>query len=275
MQIIGFICAIIALLQATRVTKATKAMDEGVWLSGAAYCGKENYNTMQVSGPASGFKVSTILYDPKTDLQGFAGVLETSKSIYVVFRGSSSLLNWMDDAEIIKDPYISYPDCGCQVHHGFYKSALNVKNATIESVFSLQKKYKDYDVIVTGHSYGAAVAQLMAMELEKAGIETMVYNYGQPRTGDKKYADFVNTVIKDYARVTHHKDIVPHVPPTEGFAYYHSCGEVYEDAVGALKRCSEIECEDPTCADQYKLAETNGDDHSIYLGHVVGCEEST
>ena len=275
MQIVGLLFTIITFLQTLKVIMASNMLEEGVWLSGAAYCGKDKYNTMQVAGPASGFKVSTILYDPKTDLQGFTGVLGTSKTIYVVFRGSSSLLNWIDDAEIIKDPYLSYPECGCQVHHGFYRSALNVKNATIESVFSLQRKYKDYDVVATGHSYGAAVAQIMAMELEKVGIETMVYNYGQPRTGDEKYADFVNTVIKEYVRVTHDRDVVPHVPPIEGFEYYHSCGEVFENSAGILEQCSEIDCEDPKCADRYNMYETNADDHSIYLGHVVGCEEST
>jgi len=42
-----------------------------------------------------------------------------------------------------------------------------------------------------------------------------------------------------------------------------------------LNVCSEANCEDLKCADQYKLTETNSDDHSYYLGHRVSCEEST
>ena len=43
-------------------------LNTGVWLSGAAYCGKENYNTMKLGGPATGFIYKDTLYDVKTDL---------------------------------------------------------------------------------------------------------------------------------------------------------------------------------------------------------------
>ncbi len=69
--------------------------------------------------------------------------------------------------------------------------------------------------------------------------------------------------------------MVPHVPPTEGFGYYHSCGEVFEDSTGTLHTCSSTVCEDPKCSAQYPLYKTNTDDHSYYLGHRVSCEAST
>ena len=106
-------------------------------------------------------------------------------------------------------------------------------------------------------------------------IQTKLYNYGQPRVGDLKYADFVNTVISEYYRATHNKDIVPHVPPIEGFGYQHSCREIFEDINGKLTTCSEVNCEDSKCADQYSLIQTNTDDHSVYLGHPLYCEDST
>lgn len=253
-------------------TELYEELNIGVWLSSAAYCGKEKYSTMVLSGPAKGFVYKDTLYDAKTDLQGYTGFLASSKSIYVVLRGSSSTMNWLDDFEVKQVPYTSYPECNCKVHNGFYHSALGVSNKTIESVKSMKKKYPSYSVVVTGHSYGASCAQLLAMELEKNGIETKLYNYGQPRVGDNKYASFVNTIIPIYYRVTHNKDLVPHVPPIEGFGYHHSCTEIFEDATGNLKICSESNCEDPACADQYGLTETNTDDHSYYLGHQLTCE---
>jgi hypothetical protein len=244
-----------------------------VWLSGAAYCDKSKYYSMKVGGPSSGFVVKDILYDAKTDLQGYTGYLSKYQNIYVVIRGSSSVKNWIDDFEVIKVPYNTYPECNCEVHNGFYKSALNVKNATISSVKNLIKQFPSYSVIVTGHSYGASCSQLLAMELEKVGIVTTIYNYGQPRIGDKLYAGFANTVINNYWRFTHNRDIVPHVPPQQ-MDYLHSCREVFEDANGYLNLCSEALCEDPKCADQFALKETNGDDHSIYLKHPVSCDAS-
>jgi hypothetical protein len=244
------------------------------YLSGAAYCGKENYNTMKLAGPASGFVYKDTLYDVKTDLQGYVGYLSSKKTIYVALRGSSSALNWLDDIEVKLVDYTSWPTCGCKVHYGFYRSALGVTNKTIESVSLLKKRFPTYKVIMTGHSYGASTAQLLAMELEKKGINVEIYNYGQPRVGEQKYAGFVNTVINDYWRFTHNKDIVPHVPPTAGFGYLHSCREVFEDENGELHLCSEANCEDPTCANQYSLTQTNTDDHSYYLGRRIDCENS-
>jgi hypothetical protein len=247
----------------------------GVWLSGAAYCNKENYISMQVGGPATGFVYKTTLYDAKTDLQGFIGILPSTKSIYVVIRGSSSKMNWLDDFEVRKVDYTTYPECDCNVHNGFYRSALGVSNQTVYDVKNLLKTYPTYSVVVTGHSYGASCGQLLAMELERNGIKTKLYDYGQPRVGDTKYATFVNSIISEYFRTTHNKDTVPHVPPIDGFGYYHSCREIFEDTDGNLTECSETDCEDPKCADQYSLIKSSTDDHLYYLGHRVSCEEST
>lgn len=250
-------------------------LNTGVWLSGAAYCGKDKYNTMKLGGPATGFIYNETLYDINTDLQGYIGILPTTKSIYVVLRGSSSVRNWLDDLEIKLVPYNSFPECNCKVHYGFYNSALAVASKTIETVKQLQIQYSDYSVVVTGHSYAASTGQLLAMELVKYGIEVKLYNYGQPRVGDAIYATFVNTQITEYYRTTHNQDIVPHVPPIEVLGYLHSCREIFEDYAGKLTLCSATNCEDPTCADQFSLAQTNGYDHLYYLGHSISCNEST
>ena len=250
-------------------------LNTGVWLSGAAYCGKDKYNTMILGGPASGFTYKETIYDAKTDLQGYIGILPTTKSIYVVIRGSSSAMNWLDDFEVKLVYYDTFPECNCNVHYGFYNSALGVVNKTIESVKSLKVKYPSYSVMVTGHSYGAACGQLLAMELVKKGINVKLYNYGQPRVGDSNYAAFVNTKIDEYYRTTHNRDVVPHVPPIEVLGYLHSCREIFENSSGELTICSASNCEDSTCADQFSLTQTNIDDHSYYLGHRVSCNEST
>ena len=250
-------------------------LNTGVWLSGAAYCGKDKYNTMILGGPASGFTYKETIYDAKTDLQGYIGILPTTNSIYVVIRGSSSAMNWLDDFEVKLVYYDTFPECNCNVHYGFYNSALGVVNKTIESVKSLKVKYPSYSVMVTGHSYGAACGQLLAMELVKKGINVKLYNYGQPRVGDSNYAAFVNTKIDEYYRTTHNRDVVPHVPPIEVLGYLHSCREIFENSSGELTICSASNCEDPMCADQFSLTQTNIDDHSYYLGHRVSCNEST
>jgi len=250
-------------------------LNTGVWLSGAAYCGKDKYSSMILKGPASGFVYKDTLYDVKTDLQGYIGILPTTKSIYVVLRGSSSAINWLDDFEVKLVPYTSFPECNCNVHYGFYNSALGVSTKAVSVVKNLMKQYSGYSVVVTGHSYGASCGQLIGMELERNGINVKVYDYGQPRVGDSKYAAFVNTKIEEHYRTVHNKDMVPHVPPIEGLGYHHSCREIFEDSTGKLTVCSSTNGEDPNCADQYSLTQTNTGDHSYYLGHHMSCEDST
>jgi hypothetical protein len=43
---------------------------------------------------------------------------------------------------------------------------------------------------------------------------------------------------------------------------------------GKLGICSEIDCEDPKCSNQFKIYETKSEDHSLYLKHNLTCEDS-
>ena len=247
----------------------------GVYLAGAAYCGKDKYSTMVLTGPAKGFVVTGTIYDRPTDLQGYVGYLDLTKTIHVVLRGSSSILNWLDDFEVRQVDYTTWSDCGCKVHNGFYKAALGLSNETIRLIKVLKISKPTYKIYINSHSLGSSVGDLLSMELLKEQIETNVYGYGKPRVGDKTYAQFYNGKIKEHYRHTHNKDIVPHVPPIEGFGYYHSCQEIFETESGEIKFCSQTNCEDKTCGDQYSISQTNSNDHSYYLGHKVSCEEST
>lgn len=226
--------------------------------------------THTFKGPATGFVPTYVIYDSKTDTQGYIGYLPSDKSIYVVFRGSISLENWITDLDAIKTPYTSYPECNCQVHKGFYASEQTVINSVITEVKRLQGLKAGYPVKVTGHSLGGALAQLTSMDLLKAGIPNSVINFGQPRTGDKAYATFATGKVPTW-RVTHNKDMVPHLPVTTGMEYYHVCREEWENASGVLKTC-DTSCEDKTCADQFPISQTNTDDHVVYLGLDMNCD---
>lgn len=240
-----------------------------VWLSGAAYCGKDIYYNMKLGGPAQGFKTHIALYDYKSDLQGYTGVLRDKKQIYIVFR-PFKFINWLDSKQV---PYNNNECLDCKVHNGFYNSSLAVKADVLMSVRGLKKKYLNYEIIVTGHSYGAACAQLIGMELVSNGFQDVsVYNFGQPRIGNKIFANYVETKLADKLwRFTHNKDIVPHLPTNN---YLHSCREVFETESRKLRLCSDYVGEDPKCANQYALKETNTADHLIYLHHNMRCEAS-
>ncbi len=241
-------------------SQATKSL----WLSAAAYCGKDAYPSHVFKGVTSGFVYTKTISDSATDTQGYIGYLPSDKSIYVVFRGSQSIRNWISNLDAFKTPYTSFPECNCQVHKGFYAAEQKVISGIISEVKALQSAHSGYSVKVTGHSLGAALAQLTSLDLLKAGISNSVYNFGQPRTGDQTYAAFATSKLTTW-RVTHNKDTVPHLPYTTVMEFYHVCTEQFENSSGAVKTCNNS-CEDPSCADQWPFAETNVDDHLVYLG---------
>lgn len=156
-------------------------------------------------GPTSGFIVTDTINDKK-DTQGFIGYLPSDKSIYVVFRGSSSIQNWITDLTVTKTSYNEY--CcsnSCKIHKGFYKEATEEFPGILSAVQKLKEKYPSYKVKTTGHSLGAALGQIIAMMLKSSGVDVAThYNFGQPRIGDHAYTQCANSYLPT-VRVTHLK----------------------------------------------------------------------
>lgn len=175
--------------------------------------------------------------------------MPTDNSIYVSFRGTESLDNWLVDADAFKMNYTTWPECAdCEVHAGFYKAVKSVESDIISEVSRLKTLYPSYAVKSVGHSLGAALAHLTALSLLKNGFETSLLNFGQPRVGNKAFAAFSQSVMPNQWRVVHHKDIVPHSPSMDWpQSYHHTFHEMYEDDSG-IRQCDDSG-EDFTCSD--------------------------
>jgi len=235
-----------------------------VWLSAVAYCNATNYFTQDYLYYSEGFIPLYTLVEPVYDTQGYIGIMPSQSLIYVIFRGSTSFQDWLDDLDAV---LTSYPYCKkCEVHKGFYKTEQAfISNITTQVQLYLNDFY-DYKVLVTGHSLGAALATLTAVDLQASGIDDVIlYNYGSPRIGNDEFASFVSSYLTDINRVTHHKDTVPHTPMHERFT--HLSGEWYQDDSG-LKEC--FGYEDSTCSYQWHI--TSVSDHMNYLNIYMGCD---
>lgn len=252
-----------------------------LWLSSAAYCDMNFFETRVFAGPTHGFVVTARIHDARTDAVGFIGFLNRLRRIYVVFRGTQSLNNIVLDMQVETVPYASYPNCSCRVHRGFYAA----EQAVIASVSQAVRRlavHTGYGVTVTGHSLGGALAHLTALDLLRDGVVPSVYTFGQPRVGDIAFANLLTETPAARAvsegggsvlwRVTHDRDMVPHLPL--GDRYYHACREVFEsaNASAGVRLCAAGDCQDPTCSMQYYFPQTIARDHSRYLGRSVTCE---
>jgi predicted lipase len=141
--------------------------------------------------------------------------VELTLLVVVSYRGTvpTSLKNWIEDLNFAETtPYPKAPNA--LVHSGFYNAYLTVQNQTLQSVSELRRfkylnlystissQHPDFTIMVTGHSLGAAIAEIAALDIKlELGEDVAVYNYGDPRVGNEGFATFYNQKITTNFRV--------------------------------------------------------------------------
>lgn len=138
-----------------------------------------------------------------------AWVAETPTSIMVVFRGSKSPRDYIQDA---KFALTKYP-CGlvmARAHLGFTEDYKSLKDGISSTLLKLSGK----PIFVGGHSLGGGEAIPCAVDLKTHGHRiAAVYTFGQPRVGDSAFRDAYNVILgKVTWRIVNENDIVPRVP---------------------------------------------------------------
>lgn len=100
---------------------------------------------------------------------------------------------------------------GILVHRGFYKSYIGIQRKIQDAVLELSVQYPTYQVVFTGHSLGGVMATLAAIDFAdkpERSDKVWVYTYGQPRIGNKAFAEYLETlsIAKRIHRVTRSSD---------------------------------------------------------------------
>lgn len=95
--------------------------------------------------------------------QMYMGYDEGENRIVIAFRGSDNIRNWLSDLNFSTS---TYPLCNkCAIHTGFYNVWKGLEEQTFHYYKVLRLKYPEAKLVVTGHSLGAAVATIAALEL--------------------------------------------------------------------------------------------------------------
>lgn len=193
---------------------------------------------------------------------GFVGCLNTS-TIEVVFRGTDNIKGWIEDADFTQTPFNGSDTA--KVHLGFWKTY----SVVAKDVRALVDRTRPTcgggkDIVVTGHSLGAALATLGAVEI--AGIDpsqrVQLFTFGQPRVGNKGFAELADEKLVFSERFTHRRDIIPHMP-FKALDYWHVSREYWQNTENQYVKCNDSG-EDPNCSDSVIV--TNPLDHATYLG---------
>jgi hypothetical protein len=165
--------------------------------------------------------------DKKSDTQAFVAM--KGKSLYVVFRGTSSKKDAQNDASIDKVPFIKDGD---KVHIGFKSSWDAVKNIILKNI----SKMDGYDkIVVCGHSLGAAVATLCAYNISHVydTVPVECCTIGSPRVGNKTFKENYDSRKIKTLRIVHNHDLVTRSP---NIGYYHVNHMLRIDDEGNIKK---------------------------------------
>ncbi|KAI4296890.1 hypothetical protein L6164_036810 [Bauhinia variegata] len=171
------------------------------------------------------------------------------RDIVIAWRGTVQSLEWVNDLQFFLHaaPKIFGDNTDIKVHEGFYSiytsdnprsifSKTSARNQVLAEIKRLIQKYKDEEIsiTITGHSLGAALATLNAVDIVVNGFNVLedetqkpcpvtAIVFASPRVGDSDFRK-VASEHKDLRvlRIRNALDIVPRQP----FIGYSKVGEV-------------------------------------------------
>jgi hypothetical protein len=142
----------------------------------------------------------------------FGFIASQGDTTYVVIRGTQTPLEWFDDASIQPTPF----NVGWGTTTAGFMSIHRQIFPEIHKFFS-QRANPLKEVFITGHSLGAALANLVVADLAfyqlLTGTQTTkVYTFSGPRVGDSTFATRFRELGLPAWRIFNTEDLVPTLP---------------------------------------------------------------
>lgn len=167
-----------------------------------------------------------------TNIFGLMGHDTGTRIAFVSFRGSADLADWLAELDAIPTAYAPIAGFG-EVAAGFQDVYQLVRRSVATNLATASEGCDQ--ILVTGHSLGAALAVLAAPDIFRNmppnTIEPKLITFAGPRVGLSDFAAAFNTMIESCFRVVNFLDVVPHVPPTP---YVHVGTQVAVDSGGPI-----------------------------------------
>jgi predicted lipase len=160
--------------------------------------------------------------DKKTCLQ--VGITTKENRIIVSFRGTESSRDMFYDMLTFKKEINNVG-----IHYGFYKHLFSKSNyiSMINKINSLLNENLLYEIYITGHSLGGALATLFGYKLsqEFSNIIVNIVTFASPKVGDRRWRNLFNSIKNiNYTRIVINNDPVILFP----FINYYHVGKILE-----------------------------------------------
>ena len=136
-------------------------------------------------------------------------------AIYLVFRGTQTTAEWINNARFDQTQY-SFVSDGGNTHLGFTAIYATLHEGIVETVNNLLVAQSFSTLYITGHSLGGALAILAAPALaQRTSLEPIMYSFGSPRVGDPIFQQRYDELVARSWRTVNEYDLVPTLPPQQ------------------------------------------------------------
>lgn len=149
--------------------------------------------------------------DPHYNTQAYLWLSKSRRTLFITFRGTHSWTDVKHDLDYRIVP-LNPESPTVQVHAGFRHKFSSVVDELIGATVQYQDLYDD--VVVSGHSLGAALATLAAPIVGETLPEKNVscYTFGSPRVGNAAFVQWFNANVDVSLRLVNDFDPIQSIP---------------------------------------------------------------
>ncbi|CAG8567938.1 8311_t:CDS:2 [Funneliformis mosseae] len=234
-----------------------------LWIqyANAAYYDVKGWECDVCKGDTDGTRLIEIFPFSSQRNNGYVAINDEKKAIIVAYSGTTDDPSLLLDYKIVQVPYSpSVPNA--MVHSGFMIFYHATKEGITSLTKNLVKEYPSYKVITTGHSLGGVLATFQTLDLiGTPGLNPsnlFTYTYGEPRSGNKEFAQFIMNSGYKFFRLVDKGDIIPHLPPNYTH-YTHYGPEFWMNPKNEIVVCQKAD--DKRCSNSILVK--NLEDHDI------------
>jgi hypothetical protein len=142
-------------------------------------------------------------------------------NVVIAIRGTHGVHEWIHDVlyETVPCPFLAEAghteDGFTDMYMSLRVTAEHESKRLVDFVAAMEFPRPMKSLTVCGHSLGAALATLLALDLvaNTRYKDLALYNFASPRAGDEKFAEVFNRLVPNTYRIANRKDLVTEIPP--------------------------------------------------------------
>ncbi|MGJ3239433.1 MAG: lipase family protein [Anaerolineae bacterium] len=178
---------------------------------------------------------NTVRYSFSRLLMGYALRAKDGSHGVIVMRGTMTVDEWLNNMNYRLIPFHPLDEQYGKVHNGFRDVYKGIRGRYRQLV---QEFAPDKPLYLVGHSLGAVVSQLAALDLALKNPERadqiQVYAFAPPRIGDPTFAKVYDQAVATSYRIVNVCDVVPYIPFEEMDTLVDVRAYPYADTKGEL-----------------------------------------